>query len=296
MKLKLNTVAMAIAITLATGTASAAIDPIGAGSLGNGSVLFVALDANSNTALTVDLGLNIADFISGASRTLAGTSITWNFGTNTVNDAAITGNSWDAAFNTFKNTQAGGDLRWGVVSGDSVNGASVTASNSLVGRGILATGNPTVTEMTNANTSSPTGNALGVLNNYYAAVSNFGNLISANNGAAATDSSSGAGGAGYVGTNMRDNFGGFLTWSYLVGQNETSAFQYQQQVVANPVVFQIGDPFGTDAFSANAGTFAFNVDSGQLSFNVSAIPEAETYAMLLAGLAVIGSIVRRRKS
>ena len=183
MKLKTNVIALAIGMALAAGTANAAVDAIGAGSKGNSSVLFVALDVNNNTALTVDLGLNLASFISGASRTLAGTSITWNFGNNTVNDAAITGNSWDAAFNTFKNTQAGGDFRWGVVAGDSISGSSVTASNLVVGLGILATGNPTQTQMLNANTGNPTSNALGVLNNYYAAVSNFGTLTSANNGA-----------------------------------------------------------------------------------------------------------------
>ena len=43
----------------------------------------------------------------------------------------------------------------------------------------------------------------------------------------------------------------------------------------------------------NIGTdYTFNIAAQ----NVAAVPEPETYAMLLAGLGLIGSIVRRRKT
>ena len=48
---------------------------------------------------------------------------------------------------------------------------------------------------------------------------------------------------------------------------------------------------GTDA-SVLGTNYTFNIAAQ----NVAAVPEPETYAMLLAGLGLIGSIVRRRKS
>ncbi len=33
-----------------------------------------------------------------------------------------------------------------------------------------------------------------------------------------------------------------------------------------------------------------------VNFNVTAVPEPETYAMLLAGLGLVGAIARRRKT
>lgn len=43
-----------------------------------------------------------------------------------------------------------------------------------------------------------------------------------------------------------------------------------------------------------SGFHPYAVDN--MSFNVTAVPEAETYAMMLAGLGVMGAIVRRRKA
>jgi len=43
------------------------------------------------------------------------------------------------------------------------------------------------------------------------------------------------------------------------------------------------------------GTYSFTVSSTDASFSVSAVPEPETYAMLLAGLGVMGAVARRRR-
>ncbi len=58
------------------------------------------------------------------------------------------------------------------------------------------------------------------------------------------------------------------------------------------------------AFTADSVTFSWNEqtipgnESGYLSanFNVSAVPEPETYAMMLAGLGLLGFAARRRKA
>ena len=50
--------------------------------------------------------------------------------------------------------------------------------------------------------------------------------------------------------------------------------------------------------TAYAGTWSFNTATGDLVYSsaVAAVPEADSYAMLLAGLGMMGAIVRRRNS
>ena len=81
-------------------------------------------------------------------------------------------------------------------------------------------------------------------------------------------------------------------------------------VDVNGINFLISDPAGSAPFSfvANGLTFTGNdlavtihrsnswVFLSEVEFNVSPVPEPETYAMLLAGLGLIGFAVRRRKA
>jgi hypothetical protein len=298
MKLKLST--LALAAVVAAGGAQAATDPSTAASLGNSSVLFVAVDVNSNTGLVVDLGLNMAAFTNGTGLTAAGTTATWNFATDAASLASVTGNAWSAAYNAFASAQSGGDFRWGVVAGDSISGAA-SGTNLIAGRGLLATGNATVAEMLASTSSGPTGNSLGNFSSFLAGANGFGNLGSptVNNGAAAT---SGADGAAWLPNSMmgptgEGRFGGAgeLTWNYLLANGVSSTFQWQQNLLANPVINQLGAPGATDALSSNPGTFVFDIGTNTLTWAVAPIPEPGTYAMLLAGLATVGFVARRRK-
>jgi len=288
MKLKFNALVAAAAF-VAAGGAQAALSYPGGTSFGNSSLLFVALDTTASIAFSADLGLNMIDFLQGAPRTTLGTVINWNFNTNTSSDAAVTGNSWSGAFATFLGTATAANVRWGVVASDSIqgSGSTVTALNAIAGRGWLATGNVTVAQMTAANTSGPTGTGLGATTNFYPATANLpgSTFISANNGAG-TATSGEAYGA------MFGTFGGGSTWNYLVANGVTSTFQRQQQVIANPFVFQIGALASLDnALNDTPATFTFDLASSTL---VYAVPEPGTYAMLLAGLAAVGFMVRRR--
>ena len=81
-------------------------------------------------------------------------------------------------------------------------------------------------------------------------------------------------------------------------------------VDVNGINFPISDPAGSApfAFVANGLSFTGNdlsvtihrsnawVFLSEVEFNVSPVPEPETYAMLLAGLGLIGFAVRRRKA
>lgn len=278
MKLNLNMFMVAAAALAVSAGAQAGISNV---NTGNSSLLFVAHDATEQITLVVDLGLSMSDLLPGSALTTGSSPLTWNFGTDTASDASITGNEWSAAYNTFRSTQAGGDLTWGVIAGDSILGGAIA------GRGMLATGNATATQMLAANSSTPTGTALGNALNFFSAANNLGTVATANNGAGTATS-------GTVFGAMGGTFGGgALTWNYLTANNVWSTFQYQQQTVANPVVFQIGNPTATDSLSSNPLKFRFDIATGEL---VMAVPEPSTYAMLIAGLLAVGFAARRRQA
>ena len=96
------------------------------------------------------------------------------------------------------------------------------------------------------------------------------------------------------GTQIGKSFGNYsqngLTAAYgtLVGQIGSSSF------------FAIGTSYsGTASSAGTLKLFYFdsnNIDnSGSIVANVTAVPEPESYAMLLAGLGLMGAIARRRK-
>jgi hypothetical protein len=292
MNLQSSKLAAALAVAFAAGGAHAAIENVsGAATQGNSSVVFLAMDVNNSIALTIDLGLRMSDFTNSTSLTSGLTeSLVWDFSTNTAPSVVTGTNSWSAAYESFKSLQSGGDYVWGIVAGDQVNGTTITGTNAIPGRGLLATGNATVAEMQAAITSAPTGNAIGNMLNFFAASNNLGTHLQVDNGANTATPSDGS---AWTNDLMKNNFNGSLTWSYFLLNGESSTFQWQQQLVANPIVNQFGNPTTVDALSPAPITFTFDIATNQLV--LSPVPEPGTYAMLLAGLAAVGFMARRRK-
>ena len=292
MNLQLSKLAAALATAFAIGGAQAAIEaPSQVATNGNSSVVFMAMDLNNSVALTIDLGLRMSDFTNSTSLTSGLTGpLTWDFSANTAPSAVTGTNAWSAAYEEFKAAQSGGDFVWGIVAGDQVNGA-VSGTNTIAGRGLLATGNATEAQMLAASTSGPTGTALGNLLNFYAAANNRGTHLSSDNGA---NTATPASGSAWTNDLMKSNFNGSLTWSYWLLNGESSTFQWQQQLVANPIINQFGNPSTVDSLSAAPITFTFDIATNQLV--LAPVPEPGTYAMLLAGLAAVGFMARRRKA
>jgi len=293
MNLQHSKLAAALATALAIGGAQAAIEgPSQALTSGNSSVVFLAIDVNSSIALTIDLGLRMSDFTNSTALTSGLTSpLTWDFSANTAPSAVTGTNAWSAAYETFKSTQSGGDYLWAVVAGDQASSTTVSPTNTIPGRGLLATGNATQAEMLAASNSAATANALGNMANWMASSNNLGTHLSSDNGAnTATPGSGDAWGDNL----MKNNFNGWLTWSYFLTNGQSSTFQWQQQLVANPIVNQFGNPNTVDSLSAAPVTFTFDIATNQLV--LAPVPEPGTYAMLLAGLAAVGFMARRRKA
>ncbi len=281
MNFKLRAMALAAA-ALAAGGAHAAIDNV---STGNSSLLFLAVDVDANISLIIDLGINVNDFVNNNALTSELTTPkTWNFATN-ESTLSTSGNDWTAAYNTFVAGQTGGNFLWGVIGGDNATGGVAPTNN----RSLYATGNATQAQMLGMNTSTPPSTALTTTANFIATVNNLGTNQSAANGAAATTP---ADGLAYVPESVRENFGGQLSWGYLLANGETSTFQRVQQF-ANPLVFQFGNPTTQDSLSAAPIGFTFDIATNTLT--LAPVPEPGTYAMLLAGLAAVGFMARRRR-
>ena len=255
---------------------------------GDGTLLFVAIDADANIAFTADLGLTVSSFVNGTTFTSGlAAPVTWNFATNATNSGIAGTNAWSTAYSTFTGTQTGGNFTWGVIAGESQSGGTVASRNTL------STGNATPAQMLNLTTSAQVTNQLTPIAQFSAAVNNFGNLAAANtNGAATTTSSDGVAYVNGSGS-IFNNFNSFNTWSYMLANGVSSTFQRAQQVPAQ--VTQFGNPNGPlDSLASNPITFTFDINTNTLV--LAPVPEPGTYAMMLAGLAAVGFMARRRKS
>jgi hypothetical protein len=286
MKFNLRAVAFAAA-ALAAGGAQADIFNV---ATGDGSVYFVAIDADANIAFTADLGMRLSDFTNSTTFTSGlAAPVTWNFATNVVSTDFAGTEAWSTAYDTFKATQTGSNFLWGVVSGDNVSAGTVTNRNTL------STGNATQAQMLVLTTTAPISNALTAFAGWEAASNGKGNIAAAaTNGAAALTSSSGGAWLNASGA-IFGNFNGTNTWNYLLANGVSSTFQRAQQATGG-VITQFGNPNAVDSLAANPITFTFDIATNTLVLAAAPIPEPGTYAMLLAGLSAVGFMVRRRKA
>jgi hypothetical protein len=269
-----------LAAALALSTAGAQADLVNPNT-GNSSVVFVAFNPVDQMNLTIDLGLSMSDLVRGGP--LVNTPITWNFATNAVVGQNIPG-AWSTAYNTFAAATSANEFTWAVFAGDSVS--SGTAGAVIPSQGWIATGNATVTQMAAATTNGNTGPGLTAMANYFADARNSGNLLTAENGAGITTAGTSYGALG-------GNLLGRSTWNYLVANGVTSTVQ-QLVAATNPAVYQIGAGLSADAtLNPNPLTFTFDIESNQLI--MAAVPEPGTYALMLAGIASLGFIARRRR-
>lgn len=298
MQVKFNSVALAALLALAGGASHAAITNA-ATAPGSSSVLFVAWDNAKTTSLTVDLGVNLTDFLGAASFTsgagaLSGSQSQWSFGSDsrTVNGQAVAGDyAWSGEFNNFLSAIGGGAYQWGVVAADNVTGA-ISANNAVQNRTVLSTGTPSQANITGLTSSNSLSTAPANFNAF--AISSTALGTHATNAEGANTATSGG---AYLGTVMKGNFAS-LPWSYLSDVGATTNLFLTQQF-GNPVVYQLGQggTFGTvdTLLSQGATTVSFNGTT--LSINaVTPVPEPSTIAMMLAGLGLVGSIARRRRT
>ena len=256
MNFKLNSL-VAAALLVAAGSANAAIDNA---ATGNGEMFLVVSDTTAGYSFVGDLGIQMDSFNSSASQ---------SFSLNSFSQ-------WTPFL-----TAVGGDLSnatFAVLASDGVGSAAasrrmlVTTSSSVSDADITATKNAIFKSATLAMDTW-----LGNLNTNYDVVG--GDMASVANGSAYSAAGS------Y--TNFVDNIDGYivnsLAYSVLTNANEAANFGLEFNSSTSSLA-------GT-GYTAYAGNFT--IDTSKL---VYAVPEAETYTMMLAGLGLVGLMVRRRNA
>lgn len=266
----------AVAATLTALFASGAANAINGTTLqnftsGDSSLLFFAVDKTSPgiASVGIDLGFNLSTFLPLTN--VAGTSVSWNFATSslTVNGSVADSNgvNWASLATFFATPNVTADqTMWGVIAGDQLG----TATSDTPVR-YLST------------SAAASADDLSVTQSNIVAMANVNGLFAGLNGDAdgvVTSTSN----QGYVARNG-SGLGANLDWS----SNKVSA---AASVGSDLNFYMLSLPEGVVTKEKLQGVWSF--DGQTLSYNVAVVPEPETYALLLAGLGLIGFAARRR--
>jgi len=276
MNIKLKTLVAAIGLTLVAGQASAAIRLPGNAD-GNGSELFaVVYDTESKASFLKDLGIGLASFLptpAGSGVTTPGTSLPFN----------LTGDSNWASFLAL--TDGSPALRFLVAAADTTGG------NVVNGQRYMATG--AADPFFNLQNQQISGNLQVAPVKFLGDNQNRGTLNSVTNGSSVTTD------------DMAINFGkpGTMTptWNGVTG-NITGAFGdslnfyfITRSSSASPTLKPGGDLFDNQVGPAK-WTFNTATNGDYMLTFAAPVPEPETWALMLAGMAIVGGIARRRKA
>jgi hypothetical protein len=249
---------IALAAMLAAGSANAAIVD---GSTGNGELFMTVLDSVGQKSYTLDLNLTMNDFLSG----VAVSGASYNYAAD-ANMTSFLGGVADVSSLTF------------------AIGAMDTVGTSVADHHRYITTASYVDPAVDTNADLK---ALGTSGAQF--LGNTNGLIGANNSLVVTDPGIVAyAGSAQWGSNWGSAFNGVSTGligsdlnMYLLEQTD-GVFAARNSASVYSAIEQVGSP-----------VFA-NLDmNGNLM--IAAVPEAETYAMMLAGLGLVGFMVARRR-
>lgn len=277
MKFQLKALAAALVMSAASLSAQAAMNTAGSG---NSSLILTMLDNNANISATFDLGYNYSSFADLVTAANSG-SFTWN----------VTTGDYANAWSTYWATASAADTKWAIYAAD---GTGTGTGNDTGAIGMI--------------TTFKSGANLSLTTQLVSSITNFDNYIAANNnitattpgatsnhGAVANGASTATGGAAFAesiayGTAGRVNGAGYVATSGLDQSMTVVKLLSGATNTARITTSTLGNAEGNYTFAlSRAGVLTFNVP-------VAVVPEADSYAMLLAGLGVVAAVVRRRKA
>lgn len=269
MKFQLKALAAAFVLSASSLSAQAAMD---LGSTGDGSFVLSLWNQASGTSATFDLGVNYSSF---------GDLVNGSFNLATGDYAT--------AWNSFTAASTAGTTMWAIFAGDS-KAPSARAEGAY---GYYTTAN-SLNGFENITSTQSVFNIVSNMDTYLNANAGLGNHLTVANGASTATLSEAAGAGSVYGTGAA---GGAGPQSGAALGNSLQILQ-----VLNGAATRTDSlpPFAS--FMANsAGTnYTFTLSSaGLLSVGsniTTPVPEADSYAMLLAGLGVLGLVARRRKA
>ncbi|MDP8568199.1 PEP-CTERM sorting domain-containing protein [Methylophilus aquaticus] len=268
MKFQLKALTAALVLSAASLSAQAAMDT--ATSTGNGSFVLSMWNQASGTSATFDLGFNYNSFSDLVNQ-------------GTFNLAA---GDYADAWSTFTSLSTSGTTKWAIFAGDNLGTARTVGS-----RGYYTTAN-SLDGMSQLSSTAAVSNVLAGFDVYVDANNNIstGNHSSVANGAstAALTAAAGAGSGLAYGSGKAGGAGPSA------GAELDSSLQMLQ-------ILTQGTAAPTANFMADAGgtNYTFKLSSSGLLSVISVttpVPEADSYAMLLAGLGLMGLVARRRKA
>jgi hypothetical protein len=260
MKLKL---AAAAALVALSGAANATIDN---GATGNGELFFSVWDANSS--YTRDLNITLNSFESAVAA--AGAYL------NQV--------SADALFTSFLSTVDLGTMKWAITAADNSGARRILDTYAVIPTDF----NPLVNQADSART------AVGNLVTHVNALNTY---LTSSDSAIYAVSDAGYAGKVTYGDNSNNKLIYNRTGSVANGSYESGLNIMRVNFAATGIAAPTYTPYTEDGaalrafLDLNQGSATF----GQLTI-AAPVPEPESYAMLLAGLGVMGAIARRRRN
>ncbi|MBF4991200.1 PEP-CTERM sorting domain-containing protein [Methylophilus sp. QUAN] len=279
MKFQVKALVAALALSAATIPAHAAMTFAPSGS---SSMILTLLDFNSNMSATFDLGYSFDSFQTMVEDTHK-TGVTSLDGLTKSMTFDLASGDYADAWTAYWSTASATTTKWAIYAADG-------SGTGLDSRGIIST--------------YKSGSNLTNSNQLQTSIANFNSYMTNNNGGLGTISSnhdSVDNGASTVATNLSQAYAGravaYGSTGRINGQGhvsmdnlDTSLTVVQQKMGATQASAPSFNTLGLH------GDYKFTMNSnGALEFVVP-VPEADSYAMLLAGLGVVGLVARRRKA
>jgi hypothetical protein len=264
MNFKLNTL-VAAALLVAAGSANAAIDG-GQTTNGTGSLFLVVTDTTAGYSFVGDLGVGMDSFL-GASNT----SASWNLGSFSA---------WTPFVSAIGGNLA--NAKYAVYSFDNV-GATTTVEAKRLLTTVAAGDDVTSYTTTNSKLGGAVGSTIGttwLVNGVQVDANNLMNdHDTVANGSSYTNKA-----AAYAQAKIGDSLQANTQFVTTVAAADSADF------------WLLGNSSSATLAQANlykqAGTFSLSGTA--LNYSVAAVPEADTYALMLAGLGLVGFMARRR--
>lgn len=264
MKFQLKALAAVLAL-VASVPAQAAID---AASTGNGSFILTVLDTTSSVSAAFDLGRNYLDFNQVAtagtvsSVTDSGTTYSWDLATNA---------DYSAAWTSFlAGSASDANIRYAITAGDNLGSGAGSRGyiTTYAGAGVATSSQQVIT-------------ALGNFDTY---TSNLAFVTNSTTNTAANGAAFQSPNTTFYSGNKNNGTGPLVT-----GLLGTDLGVIQSVVAASTLNNATNTIFGNEA--------KFNLSSaGVLVYSVAAVPEADTWAMMMLGLGFMGFVARRKQA
>ncbi|UCV17961.1 FxDxF family PEP-CTERM protein [Ferribacterium limneticum] len=261
MKFSLKTIAAAVVMAAAAASANAAIDN---GALGNGELMFNAWDGQ--TSYVYDMNVSIDSFESALN---AGGALNLSWG-----------NDFTTSFGAWVGTAATSSLKWSILAVESDGQRRIL---STVGNGVTL---PALNGQADALRTAVTTVQTSYLNNLNPLLGDDGTSY-------VTTSTASAGYAGKIGDKVYSKFN-FSTVGNVGNDSYANGLVFEQTLANASGIAKGTNTAFVDGTAVHAWVAADN--TLHIAAATLPVPEPESYAMLLAGLGMIGFMARRRKS